>query len=78
VSRPPYTPGEEITQGSVYRRIPHRTGYFEAQRPTFLAFRPRECDQGAISTLLMGYVTEDEAATNPEGAGRQLLWVVRA
>jgi hypothetical protein len=64
-SRPPYSFGQDILDGKVYRRIPPRRGYSESGRPTFRAFIPREQDHGALSVSLAGYVSADDARMEP-------------
>ena len=60
-------PRQSITEGTVYRRIPDWPSHFDhaTRRATYLAFMPRRQDQGAVSLLLKGLVTEDEAGRNP-------------
>ena len=60
-------PRQRITEGTVYRRIPDWPSHFDqaTRRATYLAFVPRRQDQGAVSLLLKGLVTEDEARRNP-------------
>ncbi len=63
----PYADGDEITEGVFYRRIPNRETHFEHEAgvPTYLAFFPRQQDQGVLSAYLKDYVGVEEARTDP-------------
>jgi hypothetical protein len=49
-----YAPGQEVTRGIVYRRIPNREEYFDHDEglPDLAAFIPRPQDGGALSAHL--------------------------
>jgi hypothetical protein len=66
------SPGsQELTVGTVYRRIPNQPTHFDFTRgqPTFLAFTPRLRDAGATSLARADLVTEEDARINPGKPG---------
>ena len=59
--------GEEITEGTVYRRIPNWRGYFDPRtgRPLRKTFEPRPQDEGALSTDLARSEAERKLEKHP-------------
>lgn len=64
MATPPYAVGQEITVGKLYRRIHPDYFDYEAQAPLPQAFLPRRQDGGAVSALLVDYVSEEDARTD--------------
>jgi len=69
-----YEPGQEVTRGTVYRRIPNWEGFFDYEEdvPDLAVFTPRPQDQGALSA----HLDQNEvlkALASPRHAGFGLL-----
>jgi hypothetical protein len=60
-----FTPGHEVTRGTVYRRIPNREDYFDHDEglPDLAAFVPRPQDNNALSA----HLDKDEAEAALKG-----------
>jgi hypothetical protein len=69
VKKPPYENKQQITTGSIYRRIPNLPGFFDHEKncAMLLSFRASDRDRkaGGMSALLTDYVSPEEARTNP-------------